>query len=66
MVTLALLERMVAGQLLRKGGALKGLLVVHFFAYCTCCAFPIVYMGRGAQRVGVNALKNQTSASKDT
>ena len=58
-VTIPLCRCMVAGQLLRKGGALKGLRVVHFYARGVCGSPAALYMGRGAQRVGRKFLRNQ-------
>ena len=65
-VTLALLERMVVGQLLRKGGALKGLCVVHLYSRSARSALFAVRVGSAAQCVGVNVQSKTTSESLDT
>ena len=65
-VTLALLERMVVGQLLRKGGALKGLCLGNFLS-CGARGNPVaLYLGCGAQRVGIKFLRNKSVARQGT
>ena len=65
-VTLALLERMVAGQLLRKGGVLKGLCLGNFLSHGACGNPAALYLGRGAQRVGIKFLRNKSVARQGT
>ena len=65
-VTLALLERMVVGRLLRKGGALKGLCLGNFLSRGACGNPAALYLGRGAQRVGRKFLRNKSVARQGT
>ena len=65
-VTLALRGYMAAGQLLRKGGALKGLCVVHFSTRGALGNPAALHVGRGAQRVGIKFLKNKSVARQGT
>jgi hypothetical protein len=57
---------MAAGQLLRKGGALKGLCVVHFSTRGACGNPAALHVGRGAQRVGIKFLRNISVARQGT
>ena len=65
-VTLALLERMVAGQLLRKGGVLKGLCLGNFLSRGACGNPAALYLGCGAQRMGIKFLRNKSVAKQGT
>ena len=65
-VTLALRGCMATGQLLREGGALKGLCVVHFSTRGACGNPAALHVGRGAQRVGRKYLKNISVARQGT
>ncbi len=65
-VTLALLERMVVGQLFRKGSALKGLCLGNFLSRGACGNPAALHVGRGAQRVGRKYLKNKIAARRGT
>lgn len=65
-VTLALLERMVVGQLLRKGGVLKGLCLGNFLSRGACGNPAALYLGCGAQRMGIKFLRNKSVARQGT
>ena len=65
-VTLALRGCMAAGQLLRKGGALKGLCLGNFLSRGACGNPAALHVGRGAQRVGRKYLKKKSAARQGT
>lgn len=65
-VTVALRGSVVVGQLLRKGGALKGLCVVHLYSRSARHAPFAMRVGSAAQCVGVNVPSKTTSESLDT
>ena len=65
-VTLALLERMVVGQLLRKGGVLKVLCLGNFLSRGACGNPAALHVGCGAQRMGIKFLRNKSVARQGT